>query len=78
MRFGSMFITAVCVLFLLSSVSFPGQRFVVDGMICACLHVAGKIKMASNSRTMTIEIKYINSKNAVIHTENCKLMSWKW
>ena len=39
----------------------------------ACLHVAGKIKMASNSRTMIIESKYINTKNAVIHTENCKL-----
>jgi len=63
---------------LLCSVSFLGQRFVVDGMICAFLHVAGKTKMASNSQTMIIEIKYINTKNAVTHTDNCKLMSWKW
>jgi len=55
-----------------SSVSFPGQRFVVDEMICVCLHVAGKIKMAANSRTMIIEINYINAKNAAIHTGNCK------
>ena len=31
---------------LLSSVSFPGQRLVVDGMTCACLHAAGKIKIS--------------------------------
>ena len=30
--------------------------------------------MASNSRTMVIEIKYIKTNNAVIHTENCKLL----
>ena len=36
--------------------------------------MAGEIKLASNSRTMVIEINYINAKNAVIHTENCKLL----
>jgi len=30
--------------------------------------------MASSSLTMVNEIKYINAKNAVIHTENCKLL----
>ena len=49
---------------LLSSVCFPGQRFVVDGMICACLHVAGKIKMASNSRT-------IDNQNQVYQRKKC-------
>ena len=36
----------------------------------------GKIKMASEkvSRKMVLEIKYINANNAVIHTENSKLL----
>ena len=36
----------------------------------------GKIKMASEkvSRKMVLEINYINAKNAVIHTENSKLL----
>ena len=37
----------------------------------------GKIKMASEkvSRKMVLEIKYVNANNAVIHTENSKLLS---
>ena len=36
----------------------------------------GKIKMASEkvSRKMILEIKYVNANNAVIHTENSKLL----
>ena len=36
----------------------------------------GKIKMASEkvSRKMVLEIKYVNANNAVIHTENSKLL----
>ena len=36
----------------------------------------GKIKMASEkvSRKMVPEIKYVNANNAVIHTENSKLL----
>ena len=35
-----------------------------------------KIKMASEkvSRKMVLEIKYVNANNAVIHTENSKLL----
>ena len=47
----------------------------------ASLHMAGrycegKIKMASEkvSRKMVLEIKYFNVNNAVIHTENSKLL----
>ena len=36
----------------------------------------GKMKMASKkiSRKMVLEIKYVNANNAVIHTENSKLL----
>ena len=36
----------------------------------------GKIKMASEKvpRKMVLEIKYVNANNAVIHTENSKLL----
>ena len=36
----------------------------------------GKIKMASEkvSRKMVLEIKYVDANNAVIHTENSKLL----
>ena len=36
----------------------------------------GKIKMASEkiSRKMVLEIKYVNANNAVLHTENSKLL----
>ena len=36
----------------------------------------GKIKMTSEkvSRKMVLEIKYVNANNAVIHTENSKLL----
>ena len=36
----------------------------------------GKIKMASEkvSRKMVLEIKYVNATNAVVHTENSKLL----
>ena len=36
----------------------------------------GKIKMAPEkvSRKMVLEIKYVNANNAVIHTENSKLL----
>ena len=39
-------------------------------------HCEGKIKMASEkvSRKMELEIKYVNANNAVIHTENSKLL----
>ena len=36
----------------------------------------GKIKMASEkvSRKMVLEIKYVNANDAIIHTENSKLL----
>ena len=44
-----------------------------DAHVCMGRERAGKIKMVSNSRTLIIEIKFINAKSAAIHTENCQL-----
>ena len=42
----------------------------------AAKYCEGKIKMALEkvSRKMVLEIKYVNANNAVIHTDNSKLL----